>query len=113
MKTIEAIIDDIEYQLKSKGQKYYDRISIACFTNEPIVIDHDDISLPQHLTVKQRHDVISEAIRRIFTIVHQSYCKEPHILSWRYGQFEGKLATDLPQKVWVKGSRHQIRRFTL
>ncbi len=111
MKTTQALIDDIEYQLKSKGAKYYDRVTVATVTNEPIEIDYEDISFPQNLTLKQKQDVIGEAIRRIFNIVHKSYCNEPHILSWKYGQLEGKLATDLPMKVWARGSRHQIRRF--
>lgn len=111
MKTVQALIDDTEYQLKSRGSKYYDRVSLATVTNEPIEIDYEDISLPEDLAVKQKQDIISEAMRRIFSIVHQPYCKELHRLTWKYGKLQGRLITELPAKVWIKGSRHPIRRF--
>ena len=111
MKSTQAQVDEIEYQLKAKGLKYFDRVSLACVTDKRIIIDTDDISLPTDITLRQKDYVISKAIERIFKIVHQPFCSDKHRLTWQFAEVKGRIETDLPEKVWVRRSRHPIRRF--
>lgn len=111
MKSIQALIDDIEYQLKSKGTKYYDKVAIVCLTDDVIEINSEDITLPEDVSTKEKRIIIAEALRRIYQIVHQPFCTNSHQLKWQWENVTGTIITELPQKVWAKGSRHQIRRF--
>lgn len=115
MKSTQAQIEELEYQLKAKGLKYFDHVALACFTDEIIEIDFEDITITQELPTKEKKVIISEALRQLFNIVHR-HCDESHTLPWRYDKLEGILVTELSTKTWVEahvtklgGFLHEIR----
>ncbi len=112
--TSEACVDAIAYQLKAKGIKYYDRIALSCYTDEPIVIDPQDVDasiISPLRTPKEIDQVISNALMRIFDIVHRRWCTESHRLIWQYGDMKGQITTpEVKPKVHIqKGTI--VRRF--
>ena len=70
-----ACVEAIESRLKAKGTKYYDRIVLSCYTDEPIIIDLQDVDvsiLGPPRTSKEIDQIISNALMQIFNIVHRT-----------------------------------------